>query len=517
MLSVTKHNKLNKVISYNQKRTFVDPFTTGAIAGVAVLSVGSFVNTRYRISKPDEYLVRTGLFIKDMVVSKQGFQWPFQTYRFIKMQPINFSFNLSSMSQEKLEFVLPCVFTIGPKNDIESIEKYARLLPTEYNSELVTQTQNKDKEQETDAKTANKEKKSNAQKSGQDTHEYLVHTNTDHLQKLVQGIIEGETRVLSASMAIEEIFSDRKKYKELLLHGIQDELNRFGLEVYNVNIKELQDTPGSEYFERVRQKKRSQAENDAKINIAEAQKIGDIGQKEREATTRQQVALLEAETVLKENEKQQEIEKSNADLAVVKNQAFQKSEVSKIEAVNAAKIREAELAKEVEQKRIAVETEKLRASNMSEAQVRAETNVKDAEGISNSLKLKSEAELYAEQRKAEGILAVYNAQSSGIQNLIASFDNDKSALVQYLMIDKGLYEKLANCNANAIKGLQPKIVQWNTTSNPAGQKGTDAIADIMKMLPPMLTTIHDQTGIKPADWIMNMSGDGESKGKKSRE
>jgi flotillin len=166
-----------------------------------------------------------------------------------------------------------------------------------------------------------------------------------------------------------------------------------------------------------------------------------------------------------------------------------------------------------------METERLRAIDMSKAQVRAETNVKDAEGVSNSLKLKSEAELYAEQRKADGILAVYNAQSSGIQNLISSFDNDKSALVQYLMIDKGLYEKLAACNANAIQGLKPKIVQWNTTSNPSGQKGTDAIAEILKMLPPMLTTIHDQTGIKPANWLMNMDNieDKETKVNKNRE
>jgi len=508
MLSKTapKHYKF---IPHNQKRNFIDPIFTPVIGtGIVVFGIG-FVNTRYRISKPDEYLVRTGLFIKDMTVTKQGFQWPFQTYRFIKMQPINFSFNLSSMSQEKLEFVLPCVFTIGPKNNPESIEKYARLLPTEYHKETVTQNSdtNKDKKNKDTAKDT------------EHTHEYIMHTNTDHLQKLVQGIIEGETRVLSASMAIEEIFSDRKKYKELLLQGIQEELDRFGLEVYNVNIKELQDTPGSEYFERVRQKKRSEAENNAKINIAEAQKMGDIGQKEREAATRQQVAHLEAETVLKENERRQEIEKSNADLAVVKNQAFQKSEVSKIEAINAAKIREAELLKEVEQKRIAMETERLRAIDMSKAQVRAETNVKDAEGVSNSLKLKSEAELYAEQRKADGILAVYNAQSSGIQNLIASFDNDKSALVQYLMIDKGLYEKLAACNANAIQGLKPKIVQWNTTSNPSGQKGTDAIAEILKMLPPMLTTIHDQTGIKPANWLMNMDNieDKETKVNKNRE
>ncbi len=460
---------------YRQKREFFD-VSTQMIGSMGLVSIGlltliGIVSNRYKVSNPDQYLVRTGLFIKDVNVSKQGFQWPFQTCRFINMQPTNFSFNLNSMSQEKLEFVLPCVFTIGPKNDIQSIEKYARLLP----ESMVTKNEHTD------------------------------------LHKLVQGIIEGETRVLSASLTIEEIFNDRRAYKEVLLKNIQEELSRFGLEAYNVNIKELQDTPGSEYFERMRQKKRSHAENEAKVDIAEAQKNGDIGAKNRQALTRQQVAQYESETVLKENERNQEMEKSNAELAVVQAQAFQKTEVAKIEAEKFAKIREAELQREVEQRRIAMETEKLRAVQFSKSQVLAETNIKDAEGWATSLKLKADAELYAEQKKAEGvlyseqkksegILTSLNAQSLGIQNLINSFNGDTAALSQYLMINTGLYEKLAQANAIAIKDLKPKIVQWNTN----GENGGNAITDILKMLPPILTTIHDQTGIKPGNWLVKM-------------
>lgn len=470
MLTKTKFNKFKH--SKVQQRGIMEQLLIlgGTLAIPAVTASIMFINARYRISNPDEYLVKTGMLIKDMKISKQSLQLPFQTYRYIKMQPINYSFDLNSMSQEKLEFVLPCVFTIGPKDDIESIEKYARLLPTNKNDEIT------------------------------------------HIYSIIQGIIEGETRALSASMTIEQIFSDRKTYKELLLKEIQDELDVFGLKIYNVNIKELQDTPGSEYFERVRQKKRSEAENNAKINIAEAKKVGDIGQKQREAETRQQLAMLEAETMLKENERKQEIEKSNAELNVIKNQAFQKSEISKIEAQNAAKIKEAELLREVEQKRIAMETEKLRATELSRAQVKAETNVKDAEGIATSLKLKADAELYSEQKKAEatlyseqkradGILSVYEAQSSGVEKLIVVFGNDKNALYQYMMIDKDVYEKLAHANAIAIKDLKPKIVQWNTTSS---DKNVNAIADVFKMMPVVIDTINDQTGIKPPNWMVNM-------------
>jgi len=79
-----------------------------------------------------------------------------------------------------------------------------------------------------------------------------------------------------------------------------------------------------QYFAFLRQKKRSEAENKAKVDVAEAQKVGDIGKKEREAATRIQLAQYEADTVLIENLRQQDIEKSKADLEVVKMAAFQK-------------------------------------------------------------------------------------------------------------------------------------------------------------------------------------------------
>ena len=62
------------------------------------------------------------------------------------------------MSNEKLEFNLPAVFTIGPKDDVVSLNKYARLLGG---------------------------KKDNT-----------------HVEATVKGIIEGETRVIAAGMTM---------------------------------------------------------------------------------------------------------------------------------------------------------------------------------------------------------------------------------------------------------------------------------------------------------------------------
>src|SRR5581483_9414956 len=214
----------------------------------------AFTVNRYKVSKPDEYLVRTGLGITDIKISKQGWQFPFQLYKFVKMQPTNYSFDLQAMSSEKLEFVLPGVFTIGPKDDPEALKKYVKLL-------------------------------------------LMDNESSAQIDTLIRGILEGEMRSRSAQMTIEQIFNDRKVFKELLTDGVQEELDQFGLKIYNANVQELKDSVGSEYFKHMKQKKRSQAENSAKVDISEAKKAGDTGEKAREAETRQKVAMFEADTV----------------------------------------------------------------------------------------------------------------------------------------------------------------------------------------------------------------------------
>jgi flotillin len=117
----------------------------------------------YRISAASQYLVVTGFGISDVKLCKKGFIWPFQKSRLFDITPKNYTLHLQAMSAEKLEFTLPAVFTIGPKDEIISLKRFAKLL-------------------------AGSEKKS------------------DHVTDLVKGIIEGETRVIAASMTMEEIF-----------------------------------------------------------------------------------------------------------------------------------------------------------------------------------------------------------------------------------------------------------------------------------------------------------------------
>jgi flotillin len=59
-----------------------------------------------------------------------------------------------------------------------------------------------------------------------------------------------------------------------VIKGIQDELVQFGMKIYNANVKQLQDTPGSEYFKYLRLKSQEGAINKAKVDVARARMMG---------------------------------------------------------------------------------------------------------------------------------------------------------------------------------------------------------------------------------------------------
>lgn len=410
--------------------------------GLSVVGSIGFVASRYRVASSSQYVVRTGLGIDRVAINKKAVQWPFQKARYISMSPHNYSFELSAMSREKMEFKLPGVFTIGPEDNIKSLEKCVTLLNSEQNE---------------------------------------VH-------ELIKGIIEGETRVLAAALEIEDIFNGRDIFRDQIITAVQEELEKFGLKIYNANIKELEDTKGSEYFVHMRQRKKAEAENQARKDVAMAQFNGDVAVKEKDRDTRVQTAQFESDAVLSENSRNIEIAQSKAEYNIKQAEYDRMSMLARIETDKAAEIRRVELQKEVEIRNISQQTEKLRSELLSRSIVEAEAKERAAE-----------ANLYAAQKEAEGTLAQYEAQANGLKALFAS-TSDPNIVLSYLMIKHDVYPKLADANAKAIQGLQPKITSWvtsgdTTTNNP--------MTNIMKNIPPLVSTIHDQTGIKPPFWLMD--------------
>ena len=87
---------------------------------------------------------------------------------------------------------------------------------------------------------------------------------------------------------------------------------------YNANVKELQDTPGSEYFAFLSRKAHEGALNQARIDVAEARMRGEIGEAEKEGKTKQEISKIDADTAVLETKRK--AEKAKADSALTDHQ-----------------------------------------------------------------------------------------------------------------------------------------------------------------------------------------------------
>jgi flotillin len=171
----------------------------------------------YHVSEPSSYLAITGLGIDKVIVRKKALVLPFQKVCKFSITPFDFSLSLQAMTVEKLNFSLPAVFTIGPDDNDEALVKYAVLLTG------------------TDDGRSSKVPKNDI---------VGVTAGRNHVQSIVKGIIEGETRSIVSTMTMEELFKERRVFRDKVINSVQSELDQFGLKIYNANVKELQDTPG---------------------------------------------------------------------------------------------------------------------------------------------------------------------------------------------------------------------------------------------------------------------------------
>lgn len=110
----------------------------------------------------------------------------------------------------------------------------------------------------------------------------------------------------------------------------------------------------------------------------------------------------------------------------------------------------------------------------------------------------ADAIYHQKMREAEAL----KAQAEAFKSMADAFGGPQG-LLQYMMIQHNIHEKLALANAKAIQGLNPKFTIWNTgTAGGEGGAGDPmaSIRNIMQNLPPLLTTINEQTGIQPPNW-----------------
>lgn len=159
------------------------------------------------------------------------------------------------------------------------------------------------------------------------------------------------------------------------------------------------------------------------------------------------------------------------------------------------------MQRDIETKRQEVEREKQRADLLSKIIVEAESRIAETNSKAQALQTMADATLYQSQKEAQAKQALYEVQSKGLRDLVESFGGNSQALLQFMMLEKNLYPELAKANADAIKGLQPKIHIWNTGPDTGKSSWTSGISDLFKTIPPLTSAIQEQTGIQVPDWI----------------
>lgn len=257
-------------------------------------------------------------------------------------------------------------------------------------------------------------------------------------------------------------------------------------------------------------RQRREAINKAKVEVAQQEKLGAVGEaeanKEKEVQVAQQTAMteigktnaskeqriktadLEAQAVEGENIAKANIAEYNATLSVKQADAFREGEVAKANAQRDVLLaqKEQEEAKLKKEELARQEVEKLKIQ--VEADAEAERLRRVANGQADAIKAKYFAE-------AEGVKAVLEAKAAGYADLVRISNNRPEIATSFLMIEK--IQDIVAKQVEAIKNIKfDKITVWDGGAGSAnGSTTANFMRDLIKSLPAM-HDLANQAGIE---------------------
>lgn len=382
--------------------------------------------------------------------------------------------------------------------------------------------------------------------------ERLLFLPETKIQEQAQDIILGQLRLVIATLTIEEINKDREKFMSLINANVTDEINKIGLTLINVNIRDITDESG--YIEAIGKRAAAEAINRARVEVAQQERDGATGQaiadrervinvakeqatstegqkgaeqrqrvavaafeataitgevesrrnaeiaaaqrtaetvaakKEAEREQRIQVAKAEALAVGGENESQASIADSNAKLAEVRAMAKQRAQVV------GAKADQEILKAERERELARLAKEQLAPQEVEkkrveiEAEAAAERARREAKGAADAMLAKYEAQ-------AAGTLKVLEAKAEGYRKLVQACTEHPEIAPTLLLIEQ--LPELVREQVKAIQNLHiDKITVWDSGR---GGGGSGATADFLSSLIGSLPAVHElarQAGIE---------------------
>lgn len=435
--------------------------------GLSIAVIGAFMATigRYKRCPSNKILVIygwTGSGASKCIHGGAAYVWPLvQDYAYLDLEPFVVPIDLANaLSQENIRVAVPTTVTAAISNQPGVMQNAA--------VRLLGLTQKQIQEQATD-------------------------------------IIVGQMRAVIATMKIEEINRDRQGFMAKVNEAVSVELEKIGVTVINVNIRDIQDESG--YITALGRKAAAEAINQANVDVAEQERRGRIGVAERQRDTRVAVAAATAQAEVGEAEadknKRQQVAALSAQAEIGEAQAEQTKRQQIAAAHAQAEIGEADAARTKRQQTAALDAEAVNKETEAgsrkaafkanqrvaeeEARQRAESAAKLADG-----EIRAAQELAAkkaEEARALREAARYNAEvvvpaEALKQKTIIEAEAEKQ---QSIRIAQGQAEAtLAKMTAEA-KGLQA-ILEGKSdgyrelVSACGGDKGAAALLLIEKLL-----------------------------------
>jgi len=221
--------------------------------------------------------------------------------------------------------------------------------------------------------------------------ERLLELRPQEIEAMAREIIFGQLRLTVASLTIEQINQDRESFLEAIRKNVEPELNKIGLYLINVNITDITDE--SAYIDSIGKKAAAEAVNRARVDVADQEKTGAIGEA---AATREKVVRVAENAAEAEKGKK----KAEADRRVYVQGQETAAAVGEAEAVREKDIKVAENT-------AAAEKGKKRA----EADRRVYVQQQEAEAVKGEKKAEADRRVYVQAQEAAAVTGENTAKA----------------------------------------------------------------------------------------------------------
>lgn len=453
----------------------MSPILLPAILVVGAIIMLAALLNRYRRCPSDKILVIFGTRGTNgsakCIHGGGAFVWPIiQDYAYLSLTPISIEANLTNaLSRQNIRVDVPCRFTVGISTEGDSMNNAA---------------------------------------------ERLLGLKPADIQEMARDILFGQLRLVIASMSIEELNSDRDKFQENIMKNVEIELKKIGLKLINVNVTDIKDESG--YIEALGKEAAAKAINEAKVSVAEQDKIGEIGRAEALKETRIRTSEANAMAIAGENKAKVEVANSDADRrereAEAQRRAVAAEKVAQAKALEEAYSAEqlaetarAERERASQQANVIVAQEVEKRRVVIEAEAEAEQKRVQAKGEADAIFAKMEAE-------AKGLYQILTKQAEGYDQMIRAAGGDANKAYMLLLLEK--LPELVRTQVEAIKGINiDKVTVWDNGGQSADGKGSTAnfVSGLLKSVPP-LADLFEQAGMSLPEYLgkRNQSGENET-------